>query len=199
MDEMGSFKKVKVPIVLDGDGIGVLPSDYFHLVGDPYYWITTTNRRKVELVTSLEFGNRELDYFSKSTPLYPLSFMGFGVTAEDMSLYVSPVTDMAGKTIYVDYLRKVNTPFLDYYVDDTNLNITYMDETTTPVSIPLGSTARNGTTGLADVTSMTVNFEFHEHDIPQIINLLLGAVGISLPDEMLIQVEEKDEKKIEQG
>ena len=113
MDETGSFKKVKVPIVLDTDGIGVLPFDYFHLVGDPYYWITTTNRRKVELVTSLEFGNRELDYFSKSTSLYPLSFMGFGATSEDMSLYVSPVVDMAGKTIYVDYLRKVNTPFLD--------------------------------------------------------------------------------------
>ena len=194
MDEMDSFKVVNYPIILDGNGIGILPTNYFHLVGDPWYLHTTAGRRKIDLVTSLEFNNREMDYFTKSTLLYPTCFMGYGATSEDMSLYVNP---SACSPIYVTYLRKVNTPFLDYYVNPTTLEIIYMDETTTPVAIPDGYVARDGTIGPANVTSLTKNFEFHEHDIPQIENLLAGAVGISLPDEMLVQVAETDEPKIE--
>ena len=194
MDEMDSFKVVNYPIILDGNGIAILPANYFHLVGDPWYAHTTAGRRKVDLVTSLEYNGREMDYFTKSTALYPTCFMGYGATSDDMSLYVSPSTC---SPIYVTYLRKVNTPFLDYYVNDTTFEITYMDETTSPVTIPVGCTARNNSAGPTTVISLTKNFEFHEHDIPQILNLLAGAVGIALPDEMLVQVAETDEPKID--
>ena len=119
MDEMDSFKKVNVPINLDTNGIGILPSDYYHLVGDPYYMHPTFGRRRVDLITSLEHGQREMDYLTKASITYPTTFMAYGATSEDMSLYVTPTTCTP---IYIDYLRKVTTPFLDYYVD-TNLNI----------------------------------------------------------------------------
>jgi hypothetical protein len=193
MDEMDSFKQVGIPINLDANGVGVLPSNYFHLVGDPWYTHPTEGRRKIDLITTLEHGSREMDYYTKASALYPTCFMGYGATAADMSVYVTPVTCTP---IYIDYLREVTTPYLDYYVDDNELTLTYMAEGAT-VAVPLGCTARNGTAGAANVVSQTKNFEWHEHDVPSIVNMLLEAVGISLPDELLIQVSNVDEPKIE--
>jgi hypothetical protein len=195
MDEMDSFKKVNIAINLDINGVGVLPSDYYHLVGDPYYLHATYGRRRVDLITSLEHGQREMDYLTKASVTYPTAFMAYGATSEDMSLYVTPTTCTP---IYIDYLRKVTTPFLDWYANDTTLEVTYMAEGAT-VAIPLGCTSRSGKAGMENVVSLTKNFEWHEHDIPQVINLLLGAVGIAMPDEGLVQVAEADEPKIEKG
>jgi hypothetical protein len=194
MDEMDSLKVPNYPITLV-NGIGVLPSDYFHLVGDPYYIHSTYGRRRIDLITSLEHGQREMDYLTKASVTYPTCFMAYGATSEDMSLYVTPTTCTP---IYIDYLKRTQTPYLDYYVNNLTMEITYMAEGAT-VAIPLGCTARDGTPGIANVTSLTKNFDFHEHDIPQIINMLLQSVGISMPDEMLVQISGVNEPKIEEG
>jgi len=198
MDETDSFKIVGYPlhpIALDANGIGALPSDYFHLVGDPFYFHSTEGRRKIDLITSLEHGQREMDYFTKATVLYPTCFMGYGTASGDMSLYVTPKTCTP---VYIDYLRQVNTPYLDYYISDLTMQLTYMAQGAT-VAMPLGCTSRSGVVGPANVVSITKDFEFHEHDIPQIINLLLEAVGISLPDNDLVTISNSNEPKIEQG
>lgn len=191
MDEMDSRKVPNYPISLIG-GIGILPSDYFHLVGDPYYIHSTLGRRKIDLITSLEHGQREMDYYTKASESYPTCFMAYGATSDDMSLYVTPSTCTP---IYIDYLKKPVVPFLDYYTD-ANLNVVYMAEGAT-VIIPLGSQARSGAVGISSVVSLTKNFDFHEHDIPAIINSLLESVGVSLPDEMLVQVSAVNDPKIE--
>ena len=191
MDEMDSRKVPNYPISLI-NGIGILPSDYFHLVGDPYYIHPTLGRRRIDLITSLENGQREMDYYTKASESYPTCFMAYGATSEDMSLYVTPPTCTP---IYIDYLKEPVIPFLDYYTD-TNLNVIYMAEGAT-VTVPLGGQARNGAIGISNVVSQTKNFDFHDHDIPAIVNQLLEAVGISLPDEMLIQVSAVDDPKIE--
>jgi hypothetical protein len=207
MDETGSLKVVGYPlhpINLDANGIGALPVDYMHLVGDPYYFHATAGRRKVDLITSLEHGQREMDYLTKGSALYPTCFMGYGATSEDMSVYVTPVSCTP---IYIDYLRKVTTPFLDYYVNDTTLVLTYMAEgatvgvpaSNTAPAISSGAFARAETVGPANVLSATINLEWHEHDIPQIVNLLLEIAGISLSDELLINVSAQDEPKIERA
>lgn len=197
MDEMDSFKVVGYSIALDGNGVGVLPTNYFHLVGDPWYTHATAGRRKIDLITTLEHGSREMDYLTKSSALYPTCFMGYGATSADMSIYVSPATCTP---IYIDYLREVSTPFLDYYVNDTTLEITYLAEAPAGnIAIGAGYTARNGTVGPANLTSATVNFEWHEHDTPAIINLLLEAIGIALPDEGLVQVSHVDLPIIEKS
>ena len=184
MDEMDSFKVLGYTINLDGTGKGALPTDYFHLAGDPWYTHITAGRRKIDLTTSLEFGSREMDYLTKASALYPLAYMGAGTSAEDMSIVVSPATCTP---IYIDYLREVNTPFLDYYVDDATFEITYMAASTT-VAVPVNHTARDGTAGAANVVSATVNFEWHEHDIPAIINQFIGIIGIQLEGQDLQQL-----------
>ena len=193
MSEMDSFKIPNFSIDLDSDGIGILPVDYYILVGDPYYIHPTSGRCRIDLITSLEHSQREMDYLTKGSDLYPTAFMAYSTNANDMSLFVTPTTCTP---VFIDYLRKVATPYLDYYVNDTTMEITYMAEGAT-VTIPLGCTARDGTVGIANVISKTVNFEFHDHDIPILENLLMEAVGIALPDEMLIKVSETDDPQIE--
>jgi hypothetical protein len=192
MDELGSLKIVDYPINLIG-GVGILPTDYFHLAGDPWYNHPTEGRRKIDLVTSLEFGNRQLDYLSKSSDLYPLCYMGYNNIAGDMALYVSPITCTP---VYISYLRQTIDPFLDYYVNDNTLEITYMAEGAT-VAIPLGCTSRSGIAGMANVVSLTRDFEWHPHDEPQILAQLLQAVGVALPDDLLVQVGNNNEIKVE--
>jgi hypothetical protein len=96
--------------------------------------------------------------------------------------------------VYVDYLRTADIPFLDYYVNDTTLVYTYMDADAT-VSVPLGCTARDGTAGLANVDSATVNFEWDDGEFPLILSLFAQMVGLALPSEELIQVGNNEELK----
>lgn len=192
-DEMSSFKILDFPIVLDANGVGALPTNYFHLAGDPWYSHLTEGRRKIDLVTTLEFGSREMDYFSKSSALYPLCYMGYSSIGNDMAITVSPATCTP---IYVSYLRQTVDPFLDYYVNNSSLNITYMAQGVT-VAVPLGSTSRSGIAGPTSIASLTKDFEWHSHDIPAIIAQLIQVLGLSLPDEMLVQVGNSDEIKVE--
>jgi hypothetical protein len=194
MDELGSLKIVDYPINLDANGVGVLPTNYFHLVGDPWYTHATEGRRKIDLITSLEHGNREMDFLSKATALYPTCFMGYSSVGADMAIYVTPVTCTP---IYVSYLRQTVDPYLDYYANDTTAEITYMAEGAT-VAVPLGCTSRSGVAGASNVVSLTKDFEWHPHDINQILAQLLQAIGISFPDELLLQTGNNNEKKVEE-
>jgi hypothetical protein len=193
MDELGSLKIVDYAINLDANGVGVLPTNYFHLAGDPWYTHPTEGRRKIDLITTLEHGSRELDFLTKASVTYPTCFMGYSSTAGDMAIYVTPVSCTP---IYITYLRQTVDPFLDYYMNDDTFEITYMAEGAT-VAVPLGCTARNGTAGAANVVSQTIDFEWHPHDEPQILAQLLQSIGISLPDELLVQVGSVNEVKVE--
>jgi hypothetical protein len=67
------------------------------------------------------------------------------------------------------------------------------------VTIPTGCVARDGTVAGAAATSLTQNWEWHDHDIPQIVNLILEVVGVQLPDELLIQDSAKNLPIIEKA
>jgi hypothetical protein len=193
IDEMDPFLISDTPITLDGTGLGALPINYFHLAGNPWYNHPTVGRRKIDLVTTLEFGDREMDYLTQSNALYPLCYMSYDSTSGDMGIHVSP---SSCTPIYLSYLRQTVDPFLDYYVDETTLNVTYMAEGAS-VTIPTGCIARDGTLAGAVAISSTKNWEWHPHDIPSILSQLLQAMGISLPDELLVQVGAANEIKIE--
>ena len=109
-----------------------------------------------------------------------------------MAVHVSPATCTP---IYVSYLRQTQDPFLDYYVDNTTLEVTFMAEGAT-VSVPSTCTSRSGISG-GSVVSQTKDFEFHPHDVPQIINIFMGLIGVQLNDQPLVQLEQIDETKIE--
>jgi len=199
MDELGSLKIVDYQIALNGSGVGALPANYFHLAGDPWYTHPTAGRRKIDLITSLEYGQRELDYLTKASALYPTCYVGYDAVSGDMALYVTPVTCTP---IYISYLRQTVDPYLDYYINNTTLEVTYM-ATAVNVNLPAGCTApaisgiRGETSGPAAVASQTINFDWHPHDEPQVIAQLLQAVGISLPDELILQTGTTNEIKVE--
>ena len=193
MDELGSLKIPDYQISLDANGVGSLPANYFHTAGDPWYVHPTSGRRKIDLVTTLEFGSREMDFCTKASALYPTAYMAYSATSDDMAIHVAPTTCTP---IYLSYLRQTADPFLDYYLNDTTLEVTYMAEGAT-VAVPLGCTSRSGVAGASNVTSLTVDWEWHPHDEPQILAQLLQAIGIALPDELLVQVGSVNEVKVE--
>jgi hypothetical protein len=192
MTEMDSFKIANLKIDLDTNGIGVLPDNYYIIVGDPWYIHPTAGRRRIDLISSLEHDQREMDYLTKASDLYPTAYLAVDSIVNDMALFIDPPICTP---VYINYLRSVSTPFLDYYID-TNMNVIYMAQGDT-VRIPLGSTYRDGTPGIATIVSQTVDFEWHPHDYPVLVNLLLEAVGVALPDELLMQVSAIDDPKLE--
>lgn len=193
IDRLDAFKVVGETIALTG-GIGDLPADYKHLVGNPYYDHDTSGTRQIDLVTSSEHRAREMDYMTKGSLLYPTAFLKEGVSS-DKAIAVTPNTITS---IYIDYLRELTVPYLDYYVDDTTLQITYLEEDPAAQSIPSGVTLADGTAGpVANYVSLTKNFEWTEADRPQIINLCLEAAGVQLPDQVLLEVSNKNEPKYE--
>jgi hypothetical protein len=188
-ETLGGFKEFNETIALTG-GIGSLPDDFKELIGMPRVLVGSTYRG-VDLVSTYELAKREMDYLTQPSTTYPVCQLG-GLDANDnLQIRIYPITIA---TVYVDYLRTAAVPFLDYYVNDTTLVYTFMDADAT-VSVPLGSTARNGTAGLANVDSATVNFEWDDGEFPLILSLFAQMVGLALPSEELIQVGNNEEMK----
>jgi len=181
-EAMSGFKVLNEAVVIAG-GVGVLPARYSHKVGKPRYVHTDTTIKHLDWVSSQEDADREEDYLTKATLVHPTCRLGITTTTADMTVHVRPTTITQ---IYLDYIRTPDRPFLDYYVNDTDLNYTWMAAGAT-VAVPAGSTARNGTAGAANVASSTVNWEFSEDDLPMIINLFLQLLGIQLPSQELLQ------------
>ena len=193
-EAMSAFKVTNEAIAIGLGGIGALPTRYYHVVGMPRYVDTGGVTRFLDLVSSLEHAKREQDYLTKATLTHPTYRLGIATTTSDMTMYVTPTTGIA--TVYMDYLRTPDVPFLDYYLNDTTANYTWMDAGDT-VAVPSGSTARNGTTGLANVASATVDWEWDEDDLPMIVTLFLKQLGISLPSAELYQGGSLQEDKLD--
>jgi len=102
-----------------------------------------------------------------------------------------------GSPIYIDYLKTPQTPFLDYYVSDTLLTYTYLNEGDT-ASIPLGYTYRTGTAGGAavSVSSYTKDLDWDDEDMDLIMAKLMQVLGIQIPDEVILQGGVMNEAKI---
>jgi len=194
-ESMSAFKVLgeTIPIVA---GVGVLPASYYHVVGMPWYLGTDSMRRYLDLVSSLEHAKREQDYLTKATLIHPTFRFGLVDVAADMTVHVTPTTI---NPIYLDYIRTPDTPFLDYYLDDTNLTYTWCASGGVNVNIPDGSTYRDGTEGADVVVSQTTEWEWDADDLPLIISLFLQHLGIQLPDNILYEggtlIETKQDKQ----
>ena len=179
---LSGFKVLNEMIALVG-GVGTLPARFFHCVGMPWYTDTNGIRRYIDLVSSMEHAKREQDYLTKATLTHPTCRLGIANTAAPMTIYVTPTTI---NPIYMDYIRTADTPILDYYLNDTTADYTWM-ATGVNVTVPAGSTSMNGTIGAAVVASSTANFEWAEEDLPLIINLFLNYLGIQLPSPEIFE------------
>jgi hypothetical protein len=112
-----------------------------------------------------------------------------------MTIHVTPNAGI--NPIYLDYIRTVNTPYLDYTLDTTTLDYSWMAEGVN-VTVPVGSIARNGSGAGVIVPSDTINFEWTNDDIDLIINLFLQELGIQLPDPTLYEGGTLQETKADQ-
>lgn len=193
-EAMSAFKVTNEAIAIGLGGIGALPTRYYHVVGMPRYVDTGGVTRFLDLVSSLEHAKREQDYLTKATLTHPTYRLGIATTTSDMTMYVTPTTGIA--TVYMDYLRTPDVPFLDYYVNDTTANYTWMDAGATVV-VPSGSTTRSGHTGLWNEVSATVDWEWDEDDLPMIVTLFLKQLGVSLPSAELYQGGSLQEDKLD--
>lgn len=119
-----------------------------------------------------------------ATDLGDYLFLNFG---EPTQVHVYPETI---SSIYVNYLRYPNVPFLDYYVDDLTYVITYLDERETLTNFAAGNTYRNGTVGdgVVDIHSRTVNWEWNDDMLPQIVYMMLQKMGINLENMTVAQI-----------
>lgn len=186
-DALGGFKVFEYPISLTANanataGVGLLPDNYYHLIGQPRT-ISGSTVRTVDVVSAQEHSIRIQDYLTQPTTTYPMCQIG-GINASgklQIRVYPSTIPD-----VYIDYFKEPATPYLDYYLNNTNLNYTYM-ATNVTVSVPLGNTARDGTVGLANVASDTIDWEFSSDDLELIIAKFMTILGITLTDEILVQ------------
>ena len=186
---LAKFKVTNYEVSLTA-GVGTLPSDYYELIGIPRY-TDGSDTREVDVVTNVEYTKRQSDYLTRPTTTHPIVMLA-GVSGTQTQVSVLPVTV---SSIRVDYLKEASTPFLDYYMDDTTLEYTYIDADDTP-TVPVGSTYRDGNTGSYVVPSaLTVNFDWDTDDIPLILSLFVQVMGLQLGDEMMIQVGNAEEIK----
>jgi hypothetical protein len=190
--DLGFLKVVGYTLNLTS-GVATLPSNYYRLTGDPYYTDTSVTPNKVryiDILTSKEHTYRQRDFLTQASTTYPTCIVGTQDAYKALQIRVAPTTITS---IKVDYLRETATPYLDYYVNDTTYLATYLTAGQS-ITIPTGSTYRDGTTGTK--ASLTVDWEWSESDLPLIITYFLDALGIAIPDEMLIQAGSKDREEI---
>lgn len=171
---------------------GSMPSNYYQVIGKPW----TATGVYVDEVTEFEDGVREGDFLTKASTTYPTCRIGGVNGTGDVQIKVRPQTITS---VYVSYLREVTVPYLDYYVTDATGVITYLPDTSTPQSLPSGTTHSSGTVGGAGVTitSLTVDLEWGEGDLALILARLMAKVGSALPDEGIQQSALVDEQKIQ--
>jgi hypothetical protein len=199
-DDLGFLKVHNYEIPLTA-GVGTLPfggSPYERLIGKPRILYTDgVTYKKVDLVTTYEQSCRDDDYLTQSTMEYPTCTIG-GVEGDgNLKIRVYPTT---ATKVWIDYLKTLTVPFLDYYVNDTTYNVTYLAETGVAQNIPAGSTYRDGTIGGAavNVLSQTKNLQWGEGDLAIILTKLVNRVAKQLPDELLLQTSNMEQAKSEE-
>jgi len=193
---IGLFKKLDIPLTIAA-GIATLPTDYFQLIGEPWYIDNTDTNdpsatRTIDVVTTLQKAKRRKDYLTQPTAKYPYCEVGSMDASKNIEIRVSPSTIT---NIYIDYIRLPDTPYLDYYINDTTYIATYLTEGTQNVPIPTGSTYRDGTNP-STVNPITKDWEFTVDSLPLIVAYFRSEIGAILPDDVALQVGEKDKIEI---
>jgi hypothetical protein len=206
IDTLGWYKVNDYGIDLTS-GVGTIPSNYYRIIGKPRTLDGTTTRY-VDLVTEFEHACREEDYLTKATVVHPTCRISGVNATEQLQIRIAPTTTIK---VWLDYLRMLVTPYLDWFINDTTLNYTFFAETTTPQSVAPGCIApavvingityRNVTTGGAGVTvtSFTKNFRWDESDLSLLITKLVNRVAKQLPDELLLQTSMAEQTKADIG
>ena len=172
---------------------GTIPTNFYRIIGKPRV-LNGTATRRVDIVPEYEDSMRQEDYLTQASVTYPTCRIGGIDGTGALLIKVRPQTITK---VWVDYLKTVSVPFLDYYTNDTTFVKTFLLETGTAQSVPDGSTYRDGTPGGAavTVTSITKDFSWDEGELSLILAKLVQKIGAELPDAGLVQTGMADELK----
>ena len=193
-DTLGFLKVHNYSLALTA-GVATLPASYERLIGKPRI-LDGATYRKVDVVSTYEQACRDEDYLTQSTVVNPTATIGGVDGLGNIQIRVYPTTIT---NIWIDYLRMLTVPFLDYYTNDTSLVTTFLEPSTT-YNLTAGYTYRTGTVGGAGVTvaSTTVDLKWGESDLPLIITKLINRLAKQLPDELLLQQSNMEQAKSEE-
>ena len=174
-------------------GAGNLPAGYERIIGKPYT-ISGSTFAEVDEITELELPQRSSDELTQPTVAHPVCIIG-GVSGGSSRIQVYPNTIAS---VSINYLKLPVAPVLDFYINANGL-YTYLDEDATGITIPVGAVYSDGVTvNPSTVNSLTKNFEWHEHQTPIIISMILQKAGIILSDQTAIQYGIAKQTKSEQ-
>ncbi len=191
-DDLGKLKVHNYSIGLTA-GVGSLPSGYYRLIGKPRI-LDGTVYRNVDMVTTYEQACRDNDYLTQATTKHPTCTIGGVDGLGVMRIRVKPTTTT---NVWIDYLRTLTVPFLDYMVNNTTLVPTFFADTTDVQSVPEGYTYRDGTAGGVAVTvsSISEDFGWNENVLSNLLTRLVNKIAKELPDELLIQTSTAEQAK----
>jgi hypothetical protein len=178
-EETKAFMTLNHEITLTS-GVGSLPA-YGRMLGVPYV-ISGQDTIPVDLLTNLELPFRLSDELTKPTALHPIAILG-GKTGANKNITVYPAST---SSVRINYLSIPATPVLDFYIDTNGLYV-YLDQGETGVSIPAGAVYSDGTVGPTTKDSQTVDFEWHEDQVPMIISEVLQKAGLILSEQVAIE------------
>ena len=192
IDSLGGFKVHNFGIDLTS-GVGTLPTNYYRVIGKPRILDGTTTRM-VDLVTAYEYASRQEDFLTKASATYPYCRIGGVNASEQVQIRVTPTTTTK---VWVDYLKTIQVPFLDYMIKNDTYVRTDFAETSKAQSVPEGYTYRDGTSGgdAVTITSLTKNLRFDDGDIGIIITKLVNKAAKQLPDQLLLQATMAEQNK----
>lgn len=185
MDALMPFRKTRgegtAPLTTT-DGTATLPDDYY--VGAAGYY--GADNRMIEFVGDGEWVRRVGHAIEYPTEKYPLAKIQGG------EVHVRPKTV---NHIKFSYLRKPETPYMDYCIDATNpARVVYMPTGSEVVGGELkqGGTVlesnvltKDGETGTYQ--SQTVEIEWPEQVHWKLVYLVLQKAGVNLSEQLVLQ------------
>jgi hypothetical protein len=193
-DTLGFLKVHNYSLPLTA-GVATLPASYERLIGKPRILVGSTYVN-VDVVSTYEYASRVDDYLTQPSLTYPLATIGGvdGLGNVQIRVYPTTITN-----VWIDYLRMLTQPFLDYYVSDTTYVPTFLEPSTT-YNLNAGYTYRTGTAGGVGVTvaSTTVDLKWGESDLSLLITKLFNRLAKQLPDELLLQTSSAEQTKSEE-
>lgn len=179
IDSMSRFKVAMglpfrtTPLFVNANGYAELPDDYLHissigysLINNTGYCLNAKQENIIEPLTDAEWNGRITDPIAPASPEYPICRFFF-----ENGRYFLQIAPIGLKMVNFVYLRKPNTPYLDFTYDE------YQPD------------------GFLYNPLLSTQFEFAENDIIDLAPIMLEMIGINIREPLLIQTSDKTKKE----
>lgn len=130
----------------------------------------TSDDALVDIVTPVEWNAWIGDTVMTGTSDYPLAV----IDGSNIKVYPTSIS-----SIKFSYLREPATPIFDYYID-ANYTVQYLTEGQSEYPLKTGEVGSSGETADTEVTSTSIDLEWENSDVVNIISIILEKLGTKL-------------------